>query len=95
MPNFPELFSRFSLQSIRFDCDKLQLIVFLSHRTVLVGILSLLLCVCTVTDFSAAEKDIGVKLRVLVRLLPGQVFSHFGELWPRDGFPKSPKHEAR
>jgi len=30
---------------------------------------SLLLCVCTVTDFSAAEKDSGVKLRVLVRLL--------------------------
>jgi len=37
--------------------------------------------VCTVTDFSAAEKDSGVKLRTLVRLLSGQVFSHFGELW--------------
>jgi len=37
--------------------------------------------VCTVTDFSAAEKDSGVKLRMIVRLLSGQVFSHFGELW--------------
>ena len=47
-----------------------------------VGILSLL-CVCTVTDLSAAEKDSGVKLRTLVRLLSGMSFSHFGELWPR------------
>jgi len=37
--------------------------------------------VCTVTDFSAAEKDRDVKLRMLVRLSSGQVFSHFGELW--------------
>jgi len=34
-----------------------------------------------VTDFSAEEKDKGVKLRMLLRLLSGQVFSHFGELW--------------
>ena len=34
-----------------------------------------------VTDFSAAEKDSSVKLCMLVRLLSGQVFSHFGELW--------------
>jgi len=39
--------------------------------------------VFTVTDFSAAEKDIGVKLRTLVRLLSGMGFSHFGEVWPR------------
>ena len=43
----------------------------------MVGILSLL-CVCTVTDFSAAEKGSGVKLRTLVRLLSGMNFSHFG-----------------
>jgi len=34
-----------------------------------------------VTDFSAAEKDSGVKLCMLVRLLSGMSFSHFGELW--------------
>ena len=34
-----------------------------------------------VTDFSASEKDSGVKLRVLVRLLSAMSFSHFGELW--------------
>jgi len=39
------------------------------------------LFVCLVTDFSASEKDNGVKLRMLVRLLLEQVFSHFGELW--------------
>jgi len=33
------------------------------------------------TDFSAAEKDSGVKFCVRVRLLSGQVFSPFGELW--------------
>jgi len=37
--------------------------------------------VCTVTDFSAAEKDSGVKLCMLVRLLSAMSFSHFGELW--------------
>jgi len=39
------------------------------------------LFVCTVTDFSAAEKDRGVKFCVHVRLLSGMSFSHFGELW--------------
>ena len=32
-------------------------------------------------DFSAAEKDSSVKLCMLVRLLSGMSFSHFGELW--------------
>ena len=36
---------------------------------------------CTVTDFSSAEKDRGVKFCMRVRLLSGQVFSHFGEHW--------------
>jgi len=36
---------------------------------------------CTVTDFSAAEKDRVVKFFTNVRLLSGQVFSHSGELW--------------
>jgi len=42
-------------------------------------------------DFSAAQKDSGVKLRMLVRLLSGRSFSHFGELWPRPrgGSPRS------
>jgi len=31
------------------------------------------------------EKDSGLKLRMLVRLLSGMSFSHFGELWPRGG----------
>jgi len=39
------------------------------------------LCVCTVTDFPAAEKVRGMKFCVRVRLLSGQVFSHLGELW--------------
>jgi len=38
------------------------------------------LFVCTVMDFSAAEKDSGVKLRMLVRLLSGMSFSYFGEV---------------
>ena len=37
--------------------------------------------VYTVTDFSAAEKDRGVKFCTSVRLLAGISFSHFGELW--------------
>jgi len=44
---------------------------------------------CTVTDFSAAEKDSGVKLRMLVPLLSGMSFSHFGELWPREASPEA------
>jgi len=32
-----------------------------------------------VTDFSTAEKVTGVKFCMLVRLLSGQVFSHFGD----------------
>jgi len=45
--------------------------------------------VCMVADFSAAEKDSGMKFRLLVRLLSGMSFSHFGELWPRGGSPRS------
>jgi len=33
------------------------------------------------TDFSAAEKDRGVKFCIRVRLLSGQVISNFDELW--------------
>jgi len=59
--------------------------VLLSHHTVIRGILSLLcVClsfchfVCTVTDFSAVEKDSGVKVCMLLRRLSGMSFSHFG-----------------
>jgi len=45
--------------------------------------------VCTVMDFSAAEIYSGVKLHILVRLLSGRSFSHFGELWPRGGSSRS------
>jgi len=41
----------------------------------------LFLFVCTVVDFSAAEKDRGVKFCMRVGLLSGQVFSPFGEHW--------------
>jgi len=37
--------------------------------------------VCTVTDFSAAEKARGVKFCMHVDPLSGQVFSPFGEDW--------------
>jgi len=47
------------------------------------------LFVCTVTGFAVAEKDNRVKLCVLVRLLSGMSFSHFGELWPRGSSPRS------
>jgi len=40
-------------------------------------------------DFSAAEKDSGVKLWTLSRLLSGMSLSHFGELWPMDGSPEA------
>jgi len=43
-----------------------------------VGILCLLSVFCTVTDFSASEKDSGMLLCMLVRLLSGMSFSHFG-----------------
>jgi len=36
---------------------------------------------CTVTDFSAAEKDRGVKFCMRGQLLSAMSFSHFGELW--------------
>jgi len=57
---------------------------FLSQHTVVWGIFSLLcfcLFVCTVTDFSATEKDSGMKLCTLVRLLSSTSSSHFGALW--------------
>jgi len=44
-------------------------------------ILFVILFVCTVTDFSATEKDRGVKFCMRVGLLSRQVFSPFGELW--------------
>jgi len=39
------------------------------------------LSVCTVMDFSAAEKCRSVKFCTRVRLLSAMSFSHFGELW--------------
>jgi len=36
--------------------------------------------VCTVMDFSAAEKDRGMKFCMHVRLVSGMSFSHFDEL---------------
>jgi len=39
------------------------------------------LFVCTVTDFSSAEKGRSVEFCMHVGLLIGQVFSPFGELW--------------
>jgi len=58
----------------------------LSHHIVvwlgyLVYCMFVYLLVCTVTDFSAAEKDSGVKLRTRVRLLSIRILSYFGELW--------------
>ena len=44
-------------------------------------VLFVCLFVCTVTDFSAAEKDMGVKFCMHVRLLSTVSFSHFCELW--------------
>jgi len=44
---------------------------------------------CTVTDFSAAERAWGLKFCTRVGLLSGQVFSPFGEIWPRGGSPIS------
>jgi len=54
------------------------LVLFIPPYGSTVGILSLLcVChfVCTVTDFSAAEKDRSVKFCMHVGLLSGQVFS--------------------
>ena len=40
-----------------------------------------ILYICTVTDFSAAEKDRGVIFCMRGQLLSAMSFSHFGELW--------------
>ena len=56
----------------------------LTQVAVVWGRLSLLcVChfVCTVTDFSAAEKYRGVKFCMHGWLLPAMSFCHFGELW--------------
>ena len=42
---------------------------------------SLFVCLCTVADFSAAKKHMGVKFYVHGRLLSGMSFFHFDELW--------------
>ena len=61
-------------------------LLLLSHHTVVWGYLvycvfvSFCLFVCTVTDFSAAEKGRDVKFCTRVQLVSRQVFSHFGEL---------------
>ena len=47
------------------------------------------LCVCTVTDFSAADKASGVKFCSAVNRRPRHGISHFGELCS----PRSPKSD--
>jgi len=50
------------------------------HRTTLSG--HIFVCVfCTLTGFSVAKNDRGVKFCSRVGLLSGQVFSPFGEHW--------------
>jgi len=44
-------------------------------------VVCLFVFVCTVTDFSSAERARGVKFCTRVGLLSGQVFSPFGEDW--------------
>jgi len=48
----------------------------------LASLLTPLFCLflCTVTDFSTAEKDRGMKFCMRIGLLSGQVFSPFGEV---------------
>ena len=60
-------------------------VVVIPH-TVVWGYLAYCVFVCTVTDFSAAKKDRLVKFSARVRLLSGQVFSYFGELWLAGSF---------
>jgi len=57
----------------------------------MVGMYSLLLCLCLYGYgfLSGGKKDSGVKLRMLLRLLSGMSFSHFGKLWPRSGSPEA------
>jgi len=84
-------------------------ITFLSHHTVVWGIplrqyykyayVSMgdtyhVCSFCTVTDFSAAKKDRGVKFCKRVRLLSGQVFSHLGGQRTRPPGTKTRIHEA-
>ena len=56
---------------------------FWSHHTVVWGDTYFTVClfVCTVMDFSAAEKVSGAKLCIILWLLASMSFSHFGELW--------------
>ena len=42
--------------------------------------LKMILCVCTVTDFSADDKASGIKFYTVVHRRPGQGISHCGEL---------------
>ena len=58
-------------------------VLLLSHHTVwgIVYCGYFYLFLCTVTDFSAAEKDRGVKFCMRDGLLFGQVFSPFAEHW--------------
>jgi len=53
--------------------------------------LFVILCVCTVTDFSAEDESGGVKFRTAVYRRPGQGISNFGERCS----PRSPKSDAK
>jgi len=59
------------------------------HTVVWLGYLVYCVFVCTVTDFSAVEKDSVVKLMLSYSITTGMSFSHVGELWPRGGSPRS------
>jgi len=61
--------------------------VFIPSYGSMVGILSLLCLFVRLRISQQQKKDSSVKLRVLV--LSGMSFSHFIELWPRGGPPRS------
>jgi len=62
-------------------CREKQAIKWVSIYLSVYYILFVSLFLCTVTDFSAAEKGRGMKFCMRVGLLSRQVFSTFGEVW--------------
>jgi len=81
---YPRLHTNILLSPLLPTSDICYPTILFHHTVVWLGYLVYCAFVCTVTDFSAVEKDSGVKLRMLyVPLLSGMSFSHFGELWPR------------
>ena len=86
---YPDGFFKLLSNSVRLSTHADRQGVDISFTVCFFACIFVILCVCTVSDFSGEDNANGVKFCTVVQDCPGQGISHFGELC----FLRSPKSD--